>query len=109
MKFEVYKGANDEHYFRLVDTKHQVLLTGEGYTQKENMLNGIESIKTNLPLPKGVEKKESSDGKHFFNIKSSNGEIVGTSMLFNSKETRDQSIIQIEKELPEVLVIDALM
>jgi uncharacterized protein YegP (UPF0339 family) len=108
MKFEVYKGNNDEHYFRLIDSKNRVLISGEGYKQKENMLNGIESIKKNLPLSTGAEKKESTNGKHYFNVKSANGQIVGTSALFESKAQRDKLIIEIEKELPEVLVIDAL-
>ena len=108
MKFEVFKGSNDEHYFRLVDSKNKVILSGEGYKQKESMLNGIESIKKNLPLSTGVEKKESTNGKHFFNVKSTNGQIVGTSMLFDSPATRDKWIGEIEKVLPEILVIDAL-
>ena len=108
MKFEVFKGSNDEHFFRLIDSKNKVILSGEGYKQKENMLNGIESIKKNLPLPTGVEKKESTNGKHFFNVKSTNGQIVGTSMLFDSPVTRDKWISEIEKELPEMLVIDTL-
>ncbi len=108
MKFEVYKGKNDEHYFRLVDSKNRVLLSGEGYKQKESMLNGIESIKKNLPLPTGIEKKESTNGKHYFNVKSTNGQIVGTSALFDSKGQIDKLITEIEKELPEMLVIDAL-
>lgn len=108
MKFEVFKGSNEEHYFRLVDTKNNVILSGEGYKQKENMLNGIESIKKNLPLTTGVEKKESNDGKFFFNVKSTNGQVVGTSMGFDSAVTRDKWIGEIEKELPEILIIDAL-
>ena len=108
MKFEVYKGNNDQHYFRLINSKHKVLLSGEGYKQKENMLNGIESIKKNMPLPTGVEKKESTNGKHYFNVKSKNGQIVGTSALFDSKGQRDKWMSEIEKELPEILVIDAL-
>ncbi len=108
MKFEVYKGSNDEHYFRLRDTKKKVLLSGEGYKQKENMLNGIDSIKKNMPLPSGVEKKESTNGKYFFNVKSTNGQIVGTSMLFDTAQLRDKWINEIEGKLQELLVIDAL-
>lgn len=108
MKFEVYKGSNDEHYFRLVDSKNKVLLSGEGYKQKESMLNGIDSIKKNMPLASGVEKKESTNGKYFFNVKSTNGQIVGTSMLFDTAQLRDKWINEIEGKLPELLVIDAL-
>ncbi len=108
MKFEVYKGSNDEHYFRLVDSKNKVLLSGEGYKQKENMLNGIESIKSNMPLSSGIEQKESTNGKYFFNVKSTNGQIVGTSMLFDTAQLRDKWINEIEGKLPELLVIDAL-
>lgn len=108
MNFEVYKGNNNELYFRLVDTTGKILLSSEGYKQKENVLNGIESVKKNLPLPTGIEKKESSNGKHFFNVKSTNGQIVGTSTMFDTPDLRDKWIKDLLKEIPQTKVVETM-
>lgn len=106
MKFEVFKGNNSEMYFRLVDTTGKTLLSSEGYKQKESVLNGIESVKKNLPLPTGIEMKESTNGKHFFNVKSTNGQIVGTSTMFDTVELRDKWLADLKKEAPQLTVVE---
>ena len=106
MNFEVFTGSNSELYFRLVDKTGKVILSSEGYKQKESALSGIESVKKNLPLPTGIEMKESTNGKHFFNIKSTNGQVVGTSAMFDSIELRDKWLNDLKKEIPMTKVIE---
>lgn len=105
MNFEVFTGSNSELYFRLVDNG-KTILTSEGYKQKDSALNGIESVKKNLRLPTGVEMKESTNGKHFFNIKSTNGQVVGTSALFDSVELRDKWLTDMKNDIPMMKVIE---
>ncbi|MGK2864630.1 MAG: DUF1508 domain-containing protein [Chitinophagaceae bacterium] len=104
MKFETYKGNNNEHYFRLTDNTGKILLSSEGYKQKESVMNGIESVKKNLPMPAAIEKKESTHGKHFFNVKSTNGQVVGTSTMFDTPELRDQWLYELQKEASQLMV-----
>ena len=106
MNFEVFTGSNSELYFRLVDQAGKTILSSEGYKQKDSALNGIESVKKNLPLPTGIEMKESSNGKHYFNIKSTNGQVVGTSTMFDSVELRDKWLADMKKELPMTKVME---
>jgi len=106
MKFEMFKGKNDEHYFRLLDDIGNILLSSEGYKKKDSLLMGIESVKKNMPVASGIEKKEASNGKYFFNVKSSNGQVVGTSMMFDSIEAREKWLLNIQKDLNEIQVIE---
>lgn len=106
MNFEVFTGSNKELYFRLVDNSGKIILSSEGYKQKDSALNGIESVKKNLPLPTGIEMKESTNGKHFFNIKSTNGQVVSTSTMFDSVELRDKWLMEMKKEIPMMKVIE---
>ena len=50
--------------------------------------------------------KESSNGKHYFNIKSTNGQVVGTSTMFDSVELRDKWLADMKKELPMTKVME---
>lgn len=106
MKFEVFTGKNGEHYFRLADDSGKIILTSEGYKQKESALNGIESVKKNLPLPTGIEMKDSEKGKHYFNIKSTNGQVVGTSNMFDTVELRDQWLKNLKAEISTTKVVE---
>ena len=36
-KFETFLGKNNEHYFRLINDKGEILLSSEGYTQKDGL------------------------------------------------------------------------
>lgn len=46
-KFEINKDVAGQFRFRLVATNGQVIAVSEGYTSKDNALNGIESVKVN--------------------------------------------------------------
>ena len=46
-KFEIDKDVAGEFRFKLVATNGQCIAVSEGYTTKDNVLNGIESVKQN--------------------------------------------------------------
>ena len=47
-KFEIFKGKIGDFHWRLVHTNGQIIASsGEGYTTKVNVLNGIHSVKEN--------------------------------------------------------------
>ncbi len=52
-KFQVFKGADKQFYFRLRATNGEIICSSEGYTTKQSCLNGIQSVKsvaTNAPV-----------------------------------------------------------
>jgi hypothetical protein len=46
-KFEIETDMAGEFRFKLVAVNGQTIAVSEGYTTKENLLNGIESVKQN--------------------------------------------------------------
>lgn len=54
-KFEVYKDNKGEYRFRLKATNGQIIATGEGYAAKASCLNGVESVRRNVPEAPVVE------------------------------------------------------
>ena len=69
-------------------------------------MNGIESVKKNCGNDARYEMKESSNGKFYFNLKSSNGQIVATSAMFASAADRDAVITTIKSQAPDASVDD---
>lgn len=79
----------------------QVILTSEVYTTKAACLNGIESVKKNSQDDARFDKLESKNGKPYFNLKASNGQIIGTSELYESVSARDNGIESVKKNAPD--------
>lgn len=49
-RYEVYLGEDSQYWFRLITSEEDIVLKSEGYTEKHNCKNGIESVKTNAPI-----------------------------------------------------------
>lgn len=84
-KFEVYKDKAGEFRFRLKAANGQNILGSEGYAAKASCLKGIESVKKNSQVAERFETKKSASGKFTFSLKSTNGQVVGTSQTYDSE------------------------
>ena len=92
--------AKEPFSFSFVDDAGKMVVKSENYTAKKSAINGIESVKKNCQEDHRYELKESKNGKHYFNVKASNGQVVGTSALYASEADRDSAIAMLKKEGP---------
>ena len=105
-KFEISTRKNGEYQFNLKAGNGQIILTSEGYTTKPNCINGIESVKKNSPEDSRYEKKDSSNGKYYFNLKATNGQIIGTSQMYGSVAGRENGITSVKANGPIAEIVD---
>ena len=105
-KFIINKRSNGEFQFNLVAGNGQKILTSEGYSAKSSCESGIESAKKNSQDDSMFEKKTSSNGKHFFNLKAANGQIIGSSEMYESVSSRDNGIESVKANAPDALIED---
>ena len=45
-KFQVFKGKDNQFYFRLKAANGEVICSSEGYTTKQSCLNGVQAVKS---------------------------------------------------------------
>ena len=45
-KFQVFKGEDDQFYFRLKAANGEIVCASQGYTTKQSCINGIQAVKT---------------------------------------------------------------
>lgn len=95
-KFEITKDKSGKFRFTLKASNGQVILSSQAYASKAGAEKGIESVKRNSRKQSRIIRKSSKDGKHYFNLKASNGQIIATSPLYNSKAGREGSIITVK-------------
>jgi len=105
-KFEITTRKNGEFQFNLKAGNGQVILASEGYSSKGACQNGIESVKKNSQDDSKFERKTSSDGKPYFNLKASNGQVIGNSEMYESEASRENGIESVKKNAAEAQVAD---
>lgn len=105
-QFEIYSGKDGQFYFRLTASNGQNILGSEGYKAKDSCTNGIESVKKNAADSSQFEKKESANGKYYFVLKATNGQVIGQSQMYESAAGCDSGIESVQKHAPVAGVED---
>lgn len=105
-KFEIYKDKAGEFRFRLKAGNGQIILASEGYKAKTSCKNGIESVRKNSQHDARFERTETKTGKARFNLKATNGQVIGTSESYESVKARDNGIASVAKNAPDAKVDD---
>ena len=105
-KFVITKRTNGEFQFNLKANNGQTILASEGYASKASCTNGIESVKTNSQDDAKFDKKTSTSGKAYFNLKASNGQIIGSSEMYESTAARDNGIESVKTNAPSATTED---
>ncbi len=101
--FELKK-SGEKFHFVLKAANGQVILSSQMYASKASALNGIESVKTNSGNDSLYEKKTAVNGKFHFNLKSTNGQIIGSSQMYASDSGVTTGIESVKKNAPEASV-----
>ena len=105
-KFVVTVRKNGEFQFNLKATNGQVILTSEGYNTKASCLNGIESVRKNGPVEERYEVKEAKNGKPFFNLKASNGQVIGSSQMYANEKNMLNGVASVKKNAIDSPIVD---
>lgn len=90
--FEINKSSDGQFRFVLKAGNAETILTSELYKAKNSAENGIASVQVNCTLEERYERKTSSNGKEFFNLKAANSQVIGTSQMYDSTQSRESGI-----------------
>lgn len=105
-KFVTKKGKDEQFYFNLLAGNGQVILSSEGYTTSAARQNGIDSVKKNAADDSRYEKLTSANGKPYFTLKASNGQVIGKSQMYESEASRDNGIASVKSNAPDAPVVE---
>ena len=105
-KFEITTRKNGDYQFNLKAGNGQVILSSQGYNAKAACENGIESVKKNATDDNRYDRLESSNGKPYFNLKASNGHVIGSCELYESVASMENGIESVKKNAPDATIAD---
>lgn len=105
--YEISKNDKGQHSFVLKAANAQVILRSEQYDAKASAQNGVASVQKNAPLAERYELKTASDGRFFFNLKASNGQVIGTSQMYTTEAARQNGVDSVKTNGPSTDVREA--
>ena len=104
-KYQVYKDVGGKYRFRLRAANNKIVVVSQGYESKSSCLNGIESVQKNCQShidDKTLGEERLSDPKYElfvdaslkfrFRLIASNGQIIGSSEAYASKQSCEKGI-----------------
>ena len=103
-KFVISKRTNGEFQFSLLAGNGQIILSSEGYSRKESCIKGLEAVIKYAQDETKFERKTASNDKYYFNLKASNGEIIGSSQMYESEAGRENGIFSVIMNSKENLI-----
>lgn len=94
--FELSKSSDGQFRFVLKAGNAEIILTSELYGARASAENGIASVQANSSEDSRYERKQASNGKEFFNLKAANHQVIGTSQMYASTQSRDAGIASVK-------------
>lgn len=98
------KNDKGQYSFVLKAANGETILRSETYESKAAAENGIASVQTNSPMDERYQRKESSNGKPFFNLLAANHQVIGTSQLYQSEDGRESGIASVKANGPTTVI-----
>jgi uncharacterized protein len=91
-KFVKKTGKNGVYFFNLKSGNGETILMSEMYSTKAARDNGIESVQNNCTNDNRFDRKQSANLKSYFTLKAANGQVIGTSEMYESKAGMEKGI-----------------
>lgn len=105
-KFEIKNGKSGKFSFNLKSANGQVVLSSEQYETRKAAENGVKSVQKNAGNEKRFEISTAKDGRVYFVIKASNGEVIGRSQMYKDNAGLKRGIASVQKNGPSAKVVD---
>ncbi|SEF49884.1 hypothetical protein SAMN05421847_0145 [Halpernia humi] len=105
-KFVITKRVNDEYQFNLKAGNGEIILTSQGYKSKSGCTNGISSVRVNSQIDSQFERKIAVNNSYYFLLKAGNGEPIGKSQMYSTKQSMEKGIDSVKENAPNAETID---
>ena len=105
-KFEIKKDKAGKLRFNLKAGNGQIIISSQAYESKASCNNGIESVRKNSKDDARFERNIAKDDSPYFNLKSTNGQVIGTSEMYSSASAMENGIESVKKNAPDAEIED---
>ena len=90
-RYDVFQGADGRYFFDVRAANGAIVLTSEGYTTHAGALNGAFSVADNGGQITRYRVLQGVDGRWYFNLTATNGQVIATSQMYSSKYNAERA------------------
>jgi uncharacterized protein len=99
-KYIIKRSSNLQYYWVLYAVNAEALIKSEMYTAKENCKNGIASSKVCIADSNFKRNNAVNGYQYYFNQVANNGQVLGTSEMYNSTQAMENGIAAVKRDAP---------
>jgi uncharacterized protein YegP (UPF0339 family) len=104
--YEIFRGTNQQYYFRLKAPNNEIILQSEGYVAKSSCQNGIQSAQQHSPYDRFYVRYTSTRNLPYFALRAANNQVIGVSEEYSSMQARDNGIGAVKRHGPTAGIVD---
>lgn len=105
-KFEIKKDKSGQFRFNLKASNGQIILSSEAYSSRAACDNGIASVRKNSQEDGRYDRNTAKNGSPYFNLKASNGQVIGASEMYSSTAAMENGIASVKSNAPDAGIED---
>jgi uncharacterized protein len=91
-KFEIFKGLDGKYYFNAKAGNGEIVLQSQGYSTRASATNGVTSVQSNGASAARYTVLEAADGRFYFNLKATNGQIIARGQLYSTRSNAQRGV-----------------
>ena len=96
-KYELYKTDSGKYRFRLKAANGENILSSQSYASRSGAVNGVKSVRTNGGNDARFERKEATNGKHYFVLKAGNHQVIAQSQMYATQRSCEAGVESIKR------------
>jgi uncharacterized protein YegP (UPF0339 family) len=105
-KFAISKTRGGGDYFNLKATNGQIILTSLMFSSLDECDEAIKAVRENCSDDSRYERKISTNNKHYFNLTSTSGQVLGKSEMYESLAGMENGIESVKKNGISTIVVE---
>jgi uncharacterized protein len=102
---EVTQGETGQFHFNFFAQNGQIVLTSESYTSEEAAFNGAFAVQAEGVNAAAYTISENAKGGFFFTVKALNGQVIGVSQQYTTRQSAVDATVSLQKLLPTITVL----
>jgi len=104
-RVEVGAGATGTFHFNLFAQNGQIVLSSEAYSSEAAAWNGAFAVQDAAQVATNFAIKTGSDGRFYFTLTADNGQVVGVSQMYTTKESALAGVASVQSLLKSMDLI----
>lgn len=105
-RFELLAGKDGKFYVYLWSQAGVVVLSSRGFSNQYQAIQTISSMMRYGAFENRFLRRETADGRYFFQLLAPSGRVLGWSEMYHSKQGRDNGIVAVRRAVQAGRVLD---